>query len=283
MPFIYAQNDLSQEKKVLQDSLSLEQINENEVLDSIPKKKPLLLDLINYNAQDSVKIDQKENKIRLYNKAVLTYEEMRLEAGIIVLDYTTNEVYAGRIADSLGNLSQKPKFLQAGNEVNPDSIRFNFDTKKALIWNSKTEQGGMNVFSDFTKKENDSVYYIKDAKVTTSSNPDNPDYYIRIRKGKMVPGGKIVAGLSNIYIANVPTPIGLPFAYFPTTNEKASGVVFPTYGESAQRGYYIQNGGYYLNVNQYFDLTLREITTPTGVMDFALIPSTRSITSLVET
>ena len=252
--FVYGQNDLSQEKKVVQDSLSLEQINENEVLDSIPKKKPLLLDLINYNAQDSVKIDQKENKIRLYNKAVLTYEEMRLEAGIIVLDYTTNEVYAGRIADSLGNLSQKPKFLQAGNEVNPDSIRFNFDTKKALIWNSKTEQGGMNVFSDFTKKENDSVYYIKDAKVTTSSNPDNPDYYIRIRKGKMVPGGKIVAGLSNIYIANVPTPIGLPFAYFPTTNEKASGVVFPTYGESAQRGYYIQNGGYYLNVNQYFDL-----------------------------
>ena len=117
MPFAYGQNDLSQEKKVLQDSLSLEQINENEVLDSIPKKKPLLLDLINYNAMDSVKIDQKANKIRLYNQAVLTYEEMRLEAGIIVLDYTTNEVYAGRIADSLGNLSQKPKFLQAGNEV----------------------------------------------------------------------------------------------------------------------------------------------------------------------
>ena len=242
--FVYGQNDLSQDKKVLQDSLNLEQVNENEVLDSIPQKKPLLLDLINYNAMDSVKIDQKSNKIRLYNKAVLTYEDMRLEAGVIVMDYITNEVYAGRIADSLGNLSQKPMFIQAGNEVNPDSIRFNFDTKKALIWNSKTEQGGMNVFSDFTKKENDSVYYIKDAKVTTSSDPDNPDYYIRIRKGKMVPGGKIIAGLSNIYIANVPTPIGLPFAYFPTTNDKASGVVFPTYGESAQRGYYIQNGGY---------------------------------------
>jgi len=95
--FVYGQNDLSQEKKVLQDSLNLEQVNENEVLDSIPQKKPLLLDLINYNAMDSVKIDQKSNKIRLYNNAVLTYEEMRLEAGIIVLDYITNEVYAGRI------------------------------------------------------------------------------------------------------------------------------------------------------------------------------------------
>ena len=249
----YGQNDLLKEKRVIKDSLETKDKNE---LDSIPKKEPLLLDLINYNALDSVKIDQKENKIRLYNKAVLTYEDMTLEAGIIVLDYTINEVYAGRIADSTGVLSQKPRFIQAQNEVNPDSIRFNFDTKKALIWNSKTEQSGMNVFSDFTKKENDSVYYIKDAKVTTSADPLNPDYFIRIRKGKMVPGGKIVAGLSNIYIANVPTPIGLPFAYFPTTNEKASGIIFPTYGESQQRGYYIQNGGYYLNISEYFDLNL---------------------------
>ena len=249
----YGQNDVSKEKRVIIDSLETKDKNE---LDSIPKKEPLLLDLINYNAIDSVKIDQKENKIRLYNKAVLTYEDMTLEAGIIVLDYTINEVYAGRIADSTGVLSQKPRFIQAQNEINPDSIRFNFDTKKALIWNSKTEQSGMNVFSDFTKKENDSVYYIKDAKVTTSSDPLNPDYFIRIRKGKMVPGGKIVAGLSNIYIANVPTPIGLPFAYFPTTNEKASGIIFPTYGESQQRGYYIQNGGYYLNISEYFDLNL---------------------------
>ncbi len=251
---MHSQNNILKSNSIAKDSLFILKAKDSIASDSIPKNNPLLLDLINYNAIDSVKIDQKENKIRLYNKAVLTYEDMRLESGIIVLDYTTNEVYAGRISDSDGVLSQKPIFIQGRNEVNPDSIRFNFDTKKALIWNSKSEEGGMNVFSNFTKKENDSVYYIKNAKVTTSSDPINPDYFIRIRKGKMVPGGKIVAGLSNIYIANVPTPIGLPFAYFPTTNDKASGVLFPTYGESAQRGYYIQNGGYYLNINQYFDL-----------------------------
>jgi lipopolysaccharide assembly outer membrane protein LptD (OstA) len=252
----FAQEDVFADNQGKKDTLFVEQTQDSTSLDSIPKNKPLLLDLINYSAEDSVKIDQKTNKIRLYNKAVLTYEDMRLESGLIVLDYTTNEVYAGRIYDSINGLTQKPVFLQANNEVNPDSIRFNFDTKKALIWNSKTEQSGMNVFSNFTKKENDSVYYIKNAKVTTSADPINPDYYIKIRKGKMVPGGKIVAGLSNIFIANVPTPIGLPFAYFPTTNDKSSGIIFPTYGESQQRGYYIQNGGYYLNVNDYFDLNL---------------------------
>ncbi len=247
-----------------QDSLpSLELIEEIKLdsisiqaKDSIPEKKPLLLDLIRYTAKDSVKINQKSNKIRLYNQAELEYQDMKLTAGLIVLDYTKNEVYAGRIADSTGALSQKPVFIQGRDEVNPDSIRFNFDSKRALIWNSKTAQSGMNVFSSFTKKENDSLYYIKNAKVTTSSNPDNPDYYIRIRQGKLVPGGKIIASVSNLYIANVPTPVFVPFAYFPAGDQKESGFIFPTIGESNQRGFYLQNLGYYLPFSEYFDINL---------------------------
>ena len=224
--------------------------------DSVPENKPLLLDLIRYTAKDSVKINQKTNKIRLYNEAKLEYQDMELSAGLIVLDYTKNEVYAGRIPDSTGRLSQKPVFIQGRDEVNPDSIRFNFDSKRALIWNSKTAQSGMNVFSSFTKKENDSLYYIKNAKVTTSSNPENPDYFIRIRQGKLVPGGKIIASVSNLYIANVPTPVFVPFAYFPAGDSKESGFIFPTIGESNQRGFYLQNMGYYLPFSEYFDINL---------------------------
>ena len=224
--------------------------------DSIPSKEPLLLDLIRYTAQDSVKINQKANKIRLYNKARIEYQDMELEAGLIVMDYSKNEVYAGRIADSTGVLSQKPVFVQGQDRVNPDSIRFNFDSKRALIWNSKTAQSGMNVFSNFTKKENDSLYYIKDARVTTAADANNPDYYIRIRKGKLVPGGKIVASLSNLYIADVPTPVFVPFAYFPAGDSKESGFIFPTFGESNQRGYYLQNMGYYIPFSEYFDINL---------------------------
>ena len=72
----------------------------------------------------------------------------------------------------------------------------------------------------------------------------------------MLPRVKIEEGLNNIYRANDTTPIWLPFAYLTTTIDKASSVVFPSYGESAKRGYYIQNGSYYLNVNQYFYLNL---------------------------
>ena len=225
-------------------------------VDSIPVKQPTLLDKVKYTAKQYVRINRKENKLYLYDEAELYYQDMELKAGIIVLDYAINEVTAGRIPDSSGVLKQNPYFKQINNEIYPDSLRFNFDTQKALIWNSKSAQNGMNVYAAYTKKENDSVYYIKDAKVTTGGELDNSDYYFRIRKGKMVPQGKIVTGFTNMYIANVPTPLALPFAYFPSSQKQQSGFLFPTIGESNNRGYYLQNGGYYLAMSQFFDLGL---------------------------
>ena len=234
-----------------QDIKGVDSIITNDTL----KKKPLLLGKITRNAKGYIKIDKKKGKLYLYDKAELYYQDTELKAGIIILDYNKNEVSAGRIKDSSGALTQPPFFKQAGDEVNPDSIRFNFDTKKALIWNSRSEQSGMNVSALATKKENDSVYFIKEARITTSKK-ENPDYYIRVRKGKFIPNNKIIAGLSNIYVADVPTPIFLPFAYFPLTQDRATGFIFPSIGQNNERGYFIQNGGYYFAPSDFFDVTL---------------------------
>jgi len=224
-------------------------------------KKSLLLDNIKYDATDSITIDQKNNKIILYNNAKIVYGDIELTSGLIILDYKENIVTAGRIADSRGNLSQYPTFKQGGNVVNPDSIKYNFDNQKALIWNSKSEENGMNILSSLTKKQNDSVYYLKDGKVTTGGNlmgdeTEEADYFFKIRKGKLVPGGNIVTGFTNLFVKNVPTPIGLPFAYFPSQQTKESGFIIPNISDSNERGYSLQNGGYYIPLSEYFDLTV---------------------------
>ena len=240
-----------------------QKINDRILLDSIsqPEKKPLLLSKVRYTAKDCVRINRKENKLILYNEAELYYQDIELRAGIIILDYKTNEVNAGRIeVDSV--LVQYPFFKQADNEINPDSIRFNFNTQKALIWNSKSGQNGMDIFAALTKKQNDSVYFIKDARVSTAGkliggeDEGGIDYYFKVRKGKIIPGGKIISGLTNMFIADVPTPVGIPFAYFPSSQTQESGFIIPSIGESNLRGYYIQNGGYYLALSDYFDFTL---------------------------
>tara|TARA_R110000796_G_scaffold252631_1_gene389312 strand:- start:215700 stop:218504 length:2805 start_codon:yes stop_codon:yes gene_type:complete len=234
-------------------------------IDSLNKKKPILLDNIKYTAKDYVKLSQKDQKIYLYNKAEIYYQDTELKAGIIIMDYIKNEVYAGRIKDSLGNYTQLPNFKQGDNVVIPDSIRFNFDTQKALIWNSRSEQqaglgslgsDAMKVYAEITKKENDSVYFLSKGRLTTSKDTINPDYYILVNKAKFVPNKKVIAGFSNMYIADVPTPLALPFAYFPMSTGRSGGIIFPTFGNIPDRGYFIQDGGYYLPIGEYADLEL---------------------------
>lgn len=219
-------------------------------------KKPLLESRIKRKAVDYERIDQKKKQITLFNKAEVYYQDIELKSGIIVIDYDKSEVYAGRIKDSLGNLSQRPVFKQGSNVVEPDSIRFNFKTKKALVWNSRTTQGEISIKAEKTKRENDSVYYMKGARFTTSKDIDDPEYYFLARKVKFVPGKKIVVGFTNMYIADVPTPLALPFAFFPMTEKSRSGIIIPSYNDSNTRGFSLQNGGYYFALNEHYDLAI---------------------------
>ena len=224
--------------------------------DSVPPKNEFLTDKVKYKATDYVSINQKEEKIYLYNEAEVYYEDMEITAGVIVIDYKKNEVYAGRIKDTLGEYSQHPIFKQAESVVEPDSIRFNFDTEKALIFNSKTEQSGFHILGERTKKENDSVIFLSKARFTTSDDPDNPEYYFQSNRIKFVPKKKVVVGPTNMVIADVPTPIFLPFGFFPLTEKQTSGIIFPTFGEQSSRGYFLQNGGYYFAISDYADLAV---------------------------
>jgi lipopolysaccharide assembly outer membrane protein LptD (OstA) len=241
------------------DTLALEglitPIIDSTATDSV-KTKPILADKIKYKAEEYAKIDQRKKHITLYDKSELYYQDIELKAGIIVIDYAKKEVYAGRIRDSLGNYTQLPVFKQGLNVVEPDSIRFNFDTKKALVWNSRTQQGELNVKAEITKKENDSVYFMKNARITTAQDIENPEYYLLAREVKFVPGKKVVVGLTNMVIADVPTPLALPFAFFPMSQKATSGILVPTYGDSRQRGYSLQNGGYYFALSDHYDLAV---------------------------
>lgn len=219
--------------------------------------KPKKLDgKVVYHADDYVKLDQKNKLITLYNNAQVNYTDVELKSGIIQINYQKSEVYAGKILDSAKKPIQYPIFKQAENIVEPDSIRFNFKTKKALTWNSRTQQGEMNMKVDLSKRVNDSVYFVKTARFTTSKNVDNPEYYFKTLRAKFVPNKKLVAGVTNLWIADVPTPIGLPFAFFPMTEESQSGIIIPTFQDTSQQGFSLQNGGLYLALSNKYDLAL---------------------------
>jgi lipopolysaccharide assembly outer membrane protein LptD (OstA) len=255
--------DAKEEPVILNDSLInpielSEKRQDSTLKDSIKpkKKKELLENIVDYKATDYTSFNKKLQKMYLYNEADITYGDINIKAGNITIDYSKNEVYAKGIIDSLGEYIQAPVFSQGQQVVEPDSIIFNTETKKALIFNSVTEQGEGKIVASITKKENDSVYFIGPSKYTTAENLEDPEYYIKLRKAKVVPGKKIVTGLANLFIYDVPTPIGVPFAFFPQSETHTSGVLLPSFGEQNDRGYFLQNGGYYFAISDYVDLAL---------------------------
>jgi len=223
--------------------------------DSVKKNKNALDAIVKRSADDYEKLDQRKKELTLYNNAQLDYKDIELKAGVIIMKYDKDEIFAGRFKDSTG-YSQYPYFKQGSNIVEADSIHANTKTKKIRVWNSRSDQGEFRIKGEVTKKENDSVYFIKNARFTTSTNIDDPEYYFLAYRAKLVPGQKVVVGPTNMWIANVPTPLGIPFAFFPTTSEAESGFIMPSYGDSNNRGYFLQNGGYYFSMGERLDLAL---------------------------
>ena len=195
--------------------LSKKDTIKDSISDTLSKKTAMLTDIVKYHAKDCVVISKAKKEILLYNKTNISYADTDLKAGTSVINYEKREAYAGRIKDSVGELVQAPEFKQGDQLIEPDSIRFNYVTKRAIIKNAYTTQSENKVKAETIKKENDSTYFLRKGKITTAEDLDDPDYYILVYKAKFVPKKKIVAGFSNMYIADVPTPIALPFAYYP--------------------------------------------------------------------
>lgn len=224
-------------------------------VDSINIKKEFLEDNIIHNAKGYQSNDFLKEELTLYDEAELYYQDISLKAGRIIIDYKKNLATATGIYDTLGNYIQKPVFTQGPQESVQDSLIYNFKNEKAIIYNSRSDQQGLTILGEITKKENDSVYYVNKARFT-SSKKENPDYYIQTSNIKVVPDSKIVGGVSNLVIADVPTPLVLPFFYAPITKGRASGVLLPTWGENSTQGYFLQNGGFYFNISDYIDLAV---------------------------
>ena len=241
----------------LNDTLKNKQIDSIPIKpkDSIKKPKEILEGIIEHSADSLIRQDVLNNKIILYDNAHIIYKDIDLKAGYIEIDNNTNSVFARGVIDSAGVYSQLPVFKQGNQESTQDTIIFNFKSKKAKIWNLKTEQQGIIILGEISKKHNDSVIFIENIRLTTSDK-ENPDYYIKIPKAKFIKDKKLVASTSQLVLADVPTPVVLPFAYIPLTKGRTSGFLMPTWGENNTQGYFLQNGGYYFVINDNFDLAL---------------------------
>jgi lipopolysaccharide assembly outer membrane protein LptD (OstA) len=224
--------------------------------DSISNKSGFLASDVHYFAEDSSIIDLEEKKVRLYHHAKVIYEDIELEAEHIVLNWNDNTVFAIGVKDSTGTVIGEPIFKEKGNTYYCESILYNFNSKKGKIKGMRTQDGEGYIHGNQLKKRADNSMFIQESKYSTCSH-EHPHFYISAKKLKIIPNNKIVTGPANLVIADIPTPLFVPFGFFPIENEKSSGFLMPSYGNSSNRGYYFRDGGWYFSINDYLDLALR--------------------------
>ena len=209
-----------------------------------------------YSAVDSIVLSRDAKKVYLYNDAKIQYGDVTLNAYFIEYDQENNFVYAHGYTDSLGQLQGKPEFKEKGDEFIAKTIKYNFKTKKGYIEDVFTEEEQGYLHSEQTKKLDDNSFLLKSGKYTTCDLEDHPHFYLSMTKAKVVPGDKIISGPAYLVLADVPIPLGVPFGYFPSQKEFSSGIIIPSYGEEKNRGFYLQDGGYYFGISDKMDLSV---------------------------
>ncbi len=225
------------------------------VKDSSKKQSSLLDAEITYQCDDTMLMSLNNKKIFMVKNAFVKYGSIELKAYYIELDLGRKEAIAYGIKDSLGKLIHTPEFKDGNEEFKCEKLRFNFKTKKGLVYKVITEEGDGFVHGDITKKINDTTFYLRKGKYTTC-NHKNPHFYIRMTKAKVIKDNKIVSGPLYMVLEDVPLPVGLPFAMFPFSSTYSSGIIFPSYGEEKRRGFNLRGGGYYWAINEYMDLAV---------------------------
>ena len=213
---------------------------------------------VDYKMLDSMHYSIAEKKIRLYREAEVNYTDIKLNAGYMEIDYGTNLVYAEPRVDSAGAKTELPSFSQGPQAFTAQGLNYNFSTRKGIITNATTQQGDLYVLGGKTKlvaaderdprRANNTVYN-QDAIITTCEL-DHPHYGIRSSKQKVIPGKQVIVGPSNVELGGVPTPLWLPFGFFPIGSSERSGLIFPTdYTYTTESGFGFEGVGWYFPWN----------------------------------
>jgi lipopolysaccharide assembly outer membrane protein LptD (OstA) len=232
------------------------------------KEKTLIDAPVLKTADSLITYDIANGKTYLYRNAEVTYLDKQIKADYIEFDANTKIIYAKGLVDTSGKIVGNPVFKDGNDVYEIEEVYYNFETKIAKIIHVITQHGEAYMHGDTIKKMPDNTVYSKGGKMTTCDE-DHPHFYMKMRRSKLIPAkkgdengkgkknGQVLFDFAYLVVEDVPLPLMLPFGFFPLMTDASSGVIIPSYGEEAERGFYLQHFGYYfLLFKDYVDLTV---------------------------
>lgn len=219
-------------------------------------KKTAIDSQIDRSCNDSTIQDLRHNKIYYYGGAKVKYDDVTIESDCIVFNFNDHTVFAKGMPDSTGRLKGTPVFTQGDSKYLAEEMMFNFDTKKGIITKVFTEESQGYIHGQKIKKMDDGTINIRNGSFTTCNRQEHPHFEFQFSKARVIPDDKIVARWVYFKLAETPIPVAIPFALIPNTKGQRSGILIPSFGESANRGFYFENLGFYWAINDYMDFEI---------------------------
>ncbi len=213
--------------------------------------------------RDSMQYDIANKLVHLWGDAYVKYGTITLKADYIIYNWTDNIVTAEHTLDSLGKKVGRPEFSDESQSFTANKMRYNFKTQKGVVFDAVSTYNDLYVHGSkakFKGKGADTLHqdehmYSKDAIFTTCNHP-HPHFGIRSNKQKVVPDKVVVVGPSNLEIGGVPTPVWLPFGFFPLKQGERTGLMFGNYEFSESLGFGLLDFGWYFPISEQMNLVL---------------------------
>ncbi|TNF50351.1 MAG: LPS-assembly protein LptD, partial [Bacteroidetes bacterium] len=207
-------------------------------------------EIIKYSARDSLFTDLKNEQIHLYGAAKVDDGQIQMTAGYILIDLKKNEVLASYRLDEDSNKVELPSFSDGSEPITASTIRYNFDTEKGYIEELTIKQDESFIYMGIAKRHPNEEIHFKNGRFTTC-DLEEPHYHFQLSKAILIPEERIVTGPMNLYVAGIPTPLGLPFSVIPQQKERTHGLLFPELVPLSSYGFGFQNLGYYIPINDH--------------------------------
>ena len=195
--------------------------------------------------------------IYYYGDVKVTYGDLELSSEYMAFDVDSKTVFAKGLPDTSGTIFGKPKMKQGEKTYEMESVYYNFNTEKAKIKNMITQEAEGYLHGKYIKKMPDNSINIAKGKYTTCEH-EHPHFYLQMTTAKVIQdeggGQRTVFGPAYVVLEDVPTPFALPFGFVPKFGGRSSGLLMPTYGEEAARGFFMRGLGYYFVFSDHFDV-----------------------------
>lgn len=209
-------------------------------------------------AKDSVIEDFSDGRrmIYYYGDVAVDYAGMKLTADYMEYDLSNGTLFARGNKDANGEWKGQPVMEQGGKTYSMEEVRYNFNTRKAKIKNMVTQEADGKLQGQNIKMMPDQSINIMKGRYTVC-DCEHPHYYLNLTMAKVVtkPKQKTMFGPAYLVVGDVPLPLGVPFGFVPKKPDRATGILFPTFGEETARGFYVRDFGFYFVIGQYFDIS----------------------------